>query len=99
MKSLWKFNCQEANERECEDGIGDGGILIFAETEDEALDKLFDKQSEQKLDFLPEFGHSDDPIEWESYNREEWKNKLREIMEESPTYAFLVKFPSTKILL
>jgi len=99
MKSLWKFNCQEANGRECEDGIGDGGILIFAETEDEALDKLFDEQSEQKLDFLPEFGHSDDPIEWESYNREEWKNKLKEIMEESPTYAFLVKFPSTKILL
>jgi len=85
---IWKFNYpnEESIEKE---------ILIFADNEDEALDKLFNKYSEQELDL---FGHGDDTIDYTDYNREEWKNKLREIMEESSNCS-LVRFPPTKILL
>ncbi len=101
MTSLWKFNSQEANEKECENGIGDGGILIHADTEDDALNILYKKSKEDEsfsYRHLPEFGHNDDLILWENYTQKEWINKLKSIMNESSTYAFLVKFPSHKIL-
>ena len=99
MTSIWKFNSQEANERECENGIGDGGLLIFADTEDEGLNKLYEEWVKKPyIDGLPEFDNSDDEIQWDTYTKDEWKNKLRNVMEQSPTYAFLVEFPSKQIL-
>ena len=85
MTSLWNFNCQEANEHECEDGIGDGGILIYADTKDDAFNVLYNKCNKDKSfsnRHLLEFDHNDDLISWETYSQKDWTNKLKSIMEE-----------------
>ena len=73
MTSIWKFNSQDLNGRECEYGVGDGGYLIYADTADEALDKLYERWEKQSyLECLPDF--YDDEIHWDTYIKDEWKN-------------------------
>ena len=101
MSSIWKFNTQEANGKECEDGIGDGGILIYADTEDDALNKLYYKccrDNKFSRWNLPEFDSDEDDIPWDTYSQTEWKDRLRRVMKSSPTYAFITKFPPHNIL-
>ena len=113
MVNIWKFNCSEANGRVCEDGIGDGGVLILADTRDDALNKLYIRCKEDHVfavNKLPLFGDEEDvnydddndDIDWvnilQTKTKDEWMDKLERIMNASSTYAFLVKFPTHNII-
>ena len=101
MSSVWKLNSMEANGKEAEDGFGDGGILIHAETKCEVFEKLWSNK-DQLLDFLPCVWDDDDDnsmIDWNDFKtKESFVAKLENIVDQQNNMYFLIKFPSNKTL-
>ena len=99
MSSIWKLNSMEANGKEAEDGFGDGGILIHAETKSEVFEKLW-LNKDQLLDYLPcVWDANDNMIDWSDFNtKESFVTKMDDILDHEYNGYFLIKFPSNKTL-
>lgn len=101
--SLWKYNTANANGHACEDGIGDGGLVIFASTRQEALGKLYDRFKTDGYAYLPECDYDEDdneiPILWDEFTEEEFIAKLTEMLDDKEELLFLIPFPTEQIIL
>ncbi len=100
MTSVWKLNSMEANGKEAEDGFGDGGILIHAETKHEVFEKLW-LNKDQIIDYLPVVWDSDDnEINWNDFNtKESFTTKMEQILNDHHiNMYFLIKFPLNQTL-
>lgn len=103
QERLWKYNTADANGHVAEDGMGDGGLLIFASSRHEALTKIYNRYKSGAEVYLPDCYYDDEddseiPIHWSKFTQDEFIAELTKLLDD-PDTLFLVPFPSNQIIL